>query len=153
MIREPQKLSGKRILVVDDNQDAANSLAAMLELEGHSIDIAYTAQHALERAEATRPEVILLDVGLPDMSGYDVAIRLRPSLLETQIVALTGYGHAEDIRRATSAGFDAHVIKPVDFDTLMQILANFDSTARSGHGAERRRPQNFNPESIEGRHE
>jgi CheY-like chemotaxis protein len=129
---------------VDDNEDAANSLAAILELEGHSIDIVYTAQDALEHAKANCPEVILLDVGLPDMSGYEVAARLRPNMPATQIVALTGYGHAEDIRRATAAGFDAHVIKPVDFDTLMQILGNFDPSARSGHGAAKRRPQNFN---------
>jgi signal transduction histidine kinase/ActR/RegA family two-component response regulator len=143
--KEVKKLPGKRILVVDDNEDAANSLAAILQLEGHSIDIVYTAQDALEHAQASSPEVILLDVGLPDMSGYEVAARLRPQLMATQIVALTGYGHAEDIRRATAAGFDAHVVKPVDFETLTQILGNFDPGARSGHGAEKRRPQNINP--------
>jgi CheY-like chemotaxis protein len=131
--------------VVDDNEDAANSLAAILQLEGHSTDIVYTAQDALEHAQASSPEVILLDVGLPDMSGYEVAARLRPQLMATQIVALTGYGHADDIRRATAAGFDAHVVKPVDFETLSQILGNFDPAARSGHGAEKRRPQNTNP--------
>ncbi len=144
--QEAKKLPGKRILVVDDNEDAANSLAAILQLEGHSIDIVYTARDALEHAQASRPEVILLDVGLPDMSGYEVAARLRPKLMATQIVALTGYGHAEDIRRATAAGFDAHVVKPVDFETLNQILGNFDPAARSGHGAEKRRPQNINPD-------
>jgi two-component system, sensor histidine kinase len=142
--REAKKFSGKRILVVDDNEDAANSLAVILELEGHDIDIVYTAKDALEHAQANCPDVILLDVGLPDMSGYEVATRLRPKLLTTQIVAVTGYGHAEDIRRATAAGFDAHVIKPVNFDTLMQILSSFDPAARSGHGAEKRRPQNLN---------
>jgi signal transduction histidine kinase/ActR/RegA family two-component response regulator len=144
--REAKKLAGKRILVVDDNEDAANSLAVILELEGHSIDIVYTAREALEHAQASSPEVILLDVGLPDMSGYEVAARLRPQLLATQIVAVTGYGHAEDIRRATAAGFDAHVVKPVDFDTLMQILGNFDPAARSGHGADKRRAQNLKPQ-------
>jgi CheY-like chemotaxis protein len=142
--KEAKTFPGKRILVVDDNVDAANSLAVILELEGHSVDIVYTAKDALELAQATCPEVILLDVGLPDMSGYEVAARLRPKMLSTQIVALTGYGHAEDIRRAAAAGFDAHVIKPVDFETLTQILGNFDPAARSGRGAEKRRPPNFN---------
>jgi signal transduction histidine kinase/CheY-like chemotaxis protein len=142
--KEVKKLPGKRILVVDDNEDAANSLAVILELEGHSIDIVYTAKDALEHAQATCPDVILLDVGLPDMSGYEVAARLRPLLMATQIVALTGYGHAEDIRRASAAGFDAHIIKPVDFETLTQIISSFDPAARSGGGAEKRRPQNFN---------
>lgn len=142
--KEAQKFPGKRILVVDDNEDAANSLAVILELEGHTVDIVYTAKDALEHALATCPEVILLDVGLPEMSGYEVATRLRPGLMSTQIVALTGYGHAEDIRRASAAGFDAHVVKPVDFEMLMQILGNFDPAARSGRGAEKRRPQKFN---------
>jgi signal transduction histidine kinase/ActR/RegA family two-component response regulator len=142
--KEAHKFPGRRILVVDDNEDAANSLAVILELEGHSVDIVYTAKDALEHAQASSPEVILLDVGLPEMSGYEVATRLRPKLLATQIVALTGYGHAEDIRRASAAGFDAHVVKPVDFEMLMQILGNFDPAARSGRGAEKRRPQSFN---------
>jgi len=134
---------GKRILVVDDNEDAANSLASILELEGHRIDVVYTGSDALERAQAIAPEVILLDVGLPDISGYDVARRLRPLLLTTQIVALTGYGHADDIRRAGDAGFDAHIIKPVDFDKLTQILGGFDPAERAGQGISKRRPQSF----------
>jgi CheY-like chemotaxis protein/two-component sensor histidine kinase len=127
---EAQKCSAKRILVVDDNADAANSLAVILELEGHSVDTVYTAGDALKSARASSPDVILLDLGLPDMSGYEVAARLRPHLLDTQIVALTGYGHAEDIRRAADVGFDAHVIKPVDFDYLIHILGTFDPAAR-----------------------
>lgn len=128
--------------MVDDNQDAANSLAVILELEGHRIDIVYTAKDALEHALTNRPEVILLDVGLPDMSGYEVAALLRPKLMSTQIVALTGYGHAEDIRRAAAAGFDAHVIKPVDFEKLAEILGGFDPQARSGPDAIRKRRPN-----------
>jgi signal transduction histidine kinase/CheY-like chemotaxis protein len=136
-----QRYPGKRILVVDDNEDAANSLASILELEGHSIDIVYTGRDALERAQAIRPQVILLDVGLPDISGYEVARQLRPLLMTTQIVALTGYGHAEDIRRASDAGFDAHVIKPVDFEKLTKILGGFDPGDRAGQGVSKRRPQ------------
>jgi signal transduction histidine kinase/ActR/RegA family two-component response regulator len=129
-VKAPVKCPEKRILVVDDNEDAANSLACILELEGHHVDIVYTARDALARAQASCPDVILLDVGLPDMSGYEVARRLRPQMLRTQIVALTGYGHAEDIRRATAAGFDAHVIKPVDFEKLSRVLVGFDPATR-----------------------
>ena len=140
-IAAAKRYPGKRILVVDDNEDAANSLASILELEGHRIDIVYTGRDALARAQAISPEVILLDVGLPDISGYEVARHLRPLLVSTQIVALTGYGHAEDIRRASDAGFDAHVIKPVDFEKLSQILGGFDPGDREGHGVSKRRPQ------------
>ena len=139
-----KRCPGKRILVVDDNEDAANSLAAVLELEGHRVDIVYTGKEAVARAQTGCPEVILLDVGLPDMSGYEVAALLRPKCLSTHIVALTGYGHAEDIRRATAAGFDAHLVKPVDFETLNEIIRCFDPADRDGRGAARRRPSNFN---------
>ncbi len=128
-LAEPQKTtktSGKRILVVDDNQDAADTLAEFLSLDGHSIEVVYTARDAIARATASPPEVILLDVGLPDMSGYEVAAQLRPLLPATQIVALTGYGQSDDIRHASAVGFDAHVIKPVDFDRLAHILASYD---------------------------
>ncbi len=121
--------ANKRILVVDDNQDAADTLAEVLDLDGHSIEVVYTAHDAIERAIATRPEVVLLDVGLPDMSGYEVATRLRPILDTAQIIALTGYGQAEDIRKAGAAGFDAHVIKPVDFERLARIINTFDAAA------------------------
>jgi len=124
-VLEVRKSAVKRILIVDDNEDAANSLATILKLDGHSIDVVYSANDALRCAEATTPEVILLDLGLPEMSGYEVAARLRGKLLTTQIVALTGYGQAEDIGRATAAGFDAHIIKPVDFDLLTKILGAF----------------------------
>jgi CheY-like chemotaxis protein len=119
-------ISSKRILVVDDNQDAADTLADILKLDGHSTEVVYTAGDAIERATATRPEVVLLDVGLPDMSGYEVAARLRPILKSTQIIALTGYGQAEDVRRAGAMGFDAHVIKPVDLERLARIISAFD---------------------------
>jgi two-component system, sensor histidine kinase len=121
--------ANKRILVVDDNQDAADTLAKVLDLDGHSIEVVYTAHDALARATATRPEVILLDVGLPDMSGYEVATRLRPILKTAQMIALTGYGQSEDVRKAGTAGFDAHVIKPVDFEHLARIISTFDASA------------------------
>jgi len=115
----------KRILIVDDNVDAANSLAEMLQIDGHATEVAYTGKEALSASLARRPEVILLDIGLPDMNGYEVAAHMRPKLGSVQLIALTGYGQSDDIRRATEAGFDAHLIKPVDFDELRRIIAEF----------------------------
>lgn len=88
---------------------------------------AVPAHDAIARATSTRPEVFLLDIGLPDMDGYEVAARLRPILKSTQLIALTGYGQADDIRQASAAGFDAHVIKPVDFAALVRILSAFEA--------------------------
>jgi len=79
----------------------------------------------LSRALARPADVILLDIGLPDMNGYEVAARIRPKIGPAQLIALTGYGQNEDVRRATEAGFDAHLIKPVDFDQLERIIAEF----------------------------
>lgn len=125
---EPSKsrISPKRILVVDDNADAADSLAALLELDGHVTEAAYTAKDGIERALAGRPDVVLLDIGLPSMNGYEVAANIRSGLGAVQLIALTGYGQAEDIRRTKAAGFDAHLVKPVDFAALARILGEFD---------------------------
>jgi PAS domain S-box-containing protein len=114
----------KRILIVDDNADAANSLALVLGLDGHVTEAVYSATEALSRAESFRPEIILLDIGLPEMDGYQVARRLRerPELAGIRIVALTGYGQSEDVRRAREVGFDAHLTKPVDFNELARAL-------------------------------
>jgi signal transduction histidine kinase len=131
--RPAPPVSGKRILVVDDNQDAADTLAELFGLDGHSTEVAYTGREAIARATATRPDVVLLDVGLPDMTGFEVASRLRSILKSTQLVAVTGYGQSEDVRRASSAGFDAHVIKPVDFERLAQIIAAFDPGRPAAH--------------------
>jgi CheY-like chemotaxis protein len=115
----------KRILIVDDNVDAANSLAEMLQIDGHITEVVYTGRDALSCALARPADVILLDIGLPDMNGYEVAARMRPKIGPAQLIALTGYGQTEDVRRATEAGFDAHLIKPVDFDELERIIAGF----------------------------
>jgi PAS domain S-box-containing protein len=124
-------IQSKRILIVDDNADAANSLALLLKIEGHETEAVYSAKNALERAASRPPDVILLDIGLPDMNGYEVATRIRSTLDSVQLIALTGYGQAEDIKRARTAGFDAHVIKPVDFEVLDRIIAGF-SPAEKG---------------------
>jgi signal transduction histidine kinase/CheY-like chemotaxis protein len=113
----------KRILIVDDNTDAANSLASILELDGHEAQTAYSSTDALERAAGFDPDIVLLDIGLPGMDGYEVARQLRARGLKGQIVALTGYGRPEDIERALGAGFDAHLVKPVDLESLATALA------------------------------
>jgi signal transduction histidine kinase len=114
----------RRILVVDDNQDSADSLAMLLEIEGHEVTTAYTAQAALERAQSRKPQVILLDIGLPELDGYEVARRLR-KLKEVEgvcLIALTGYGQVEDRQRAQSAGFNDHLIKPADLAKLRSAI-------------------------------
>ncbi|HEV7490400.1 MAG TPA: ATP-binding protein, partial [Rhodanobacteraceae bacterium] len=114
----------RRILVVDDNEDAANSLTMVLSFDGHEVECAYDAEEALERAQSFKPDIALLDVGLPRMSGYELAERLRalPGFADIYLVALTGYGQAEDKARALAAGFDGHLVKPAEFRALQEIL-------------------------------
>ncbi len=123
----PQAAAGpsRRVLVVDDNRDAADSLAILLRLTGHEVRTAYDGPAALREARAWRPEVVLLDIGLPGMSGHEVARRLREErpAEELLIVALTGYGQEEDRRRSQEAGFDLHFVKPVDPNALRDLLA------------------------------
>jgi len=115
----------RRLLIVDDNVDAADSLALLLTAQGHEVAVAYRPSEALARAEALRPEVALLDIGLPEMDGYELARRLRamPQLQGMRLYALTGYGQAEDQLRSRAAGFDGHLIKPVDLQALERALA------------------------------
>jgi signal transduction histidine kinase/ActR/RegA family two-component response regulator len=117
--------AGRRILVVDDNVDATDSLALLLRLQGHEVRTAFDGPSALEVAEAFRPEVMLLDIGLPGMSGYDVARQLRrlPAHQKTILVAQTGWGQEEDRSLSKEAGFDAHLVKPVELAALQQLLA------------------------------
>ena len=115
----------RRVLIVDDNEDAANSLAMILQLSGHETASVYTAADALERATEFRPDVVLLDIGLPGMDGYEVAQKMRelPGLKDIRLVAVTGYGRSDDRRRARDAGFDDHLTKPVEFAVLNRALA------------------------------
>jgi CheY-like chemotaxis protein len=113
----------RRILVVDDNSDAADSLAMLLRLEGHEVHAVYSAPVALEAAKAIQPDVILLDIGLPEMDGYELARRIRKDTQSMKLVALTGYGRAEDRERAEAAGFDAHLVKPANLEVLERLLA------------------------------
>ena len=115
----------RNLLVVDDNQDSAASLGELLELWGHRVHVAYDGPEAIRAALAHLPDAVLLDIGLPDMNGYEVAQRLRrePALEGTMLIALTGYGQEEDRRKAGQAGFDHHLTKPVDLTRLRQILS------------------------------
>jgi PAS domain S-box-containing protein len=115
----------RRVLVVDDNRDAAESLAKFLALSGHDVRTAHDGKAALEAARAFRPEVVLLDIGLPGMDGYQVARRLREQEGERHafLAALTGYGQEDDRRRSREAGFDAHLVKPTDPDDLLALVA------------------------------
>jgi PAS domain S-box-containing protein len=119
----------RRILVVDDNHDGADSLAMMLRLSGHEVHAVYDGRLALAMVGSYRPDVVLLDIGLPDMDGYAVAQQLRSAgFATTALVALTGYGMEEDRRQTQSAGFNAHLVKPVDLDALRELLAELPTS-------------------------
>ena len=112
------------VLLIEDNADARDSLRALLEQEGHRVDDAADGTSGLACAEATRPDIVLIDIGLPGLDGYEVARRIRSRQgAEAILVAITGYGQADDRRRALEAGFDAHLTKPVPADHLAQVLA------------------------------
>jgi two-component system, sensor histidine kinase len=111
-----------RVLVVDDNEDAADSLAMLLSLDGHSVRAVYDGHAALEAASSFDADLILLDIGLPSIDGFEVARRLRESGIGSTLVALTGYGRKEDIERALGAGFNAHLTKPVDLQKVQKLL-------------------------------
>jgi PAS domain S-box-containing protein len=114
-----------RVLVVDDNVDQADSVALLLRASGHDVRVAYSGPTALEAALAYRPDIVLMDIGLPEMEGYEVARRLRQqaSLKDTVLVAMTGYGQESDRQRSHEAGFDHHLVKPVSLQELEGILA------------------------------
>jgi PAS domain S-box-containing protein len=113
------------VMVVDDNVDAAETLALLLEALGHRVSVEHDPERALERARTEAPPVCLLDIGLPGMDGYELARRLRaqPATAHALLVAITGYGQDSDRRRAAEAGFDRHLVKPIDLDTLQDVLA------------------------------
>jgi CheY-like chemotaxis protein len=123
------KINPLRILVVDDNADAAQTLALLLACNGHATRVALSSEEALEFAESFEPQVALLDIGLPRMNGYELAQRFRSArnLKAVRLIALTGYGLAEDRERALAAGFDAHLVKPVDLSALESTLAEMST--------------------------
>jgi two-component system CheB/CheR fusion protein len=111
--------------VVDDNLEAADSLSRLLRLEDHQVWVAYDGHSALEMSRKLRPDVVVLDLGLPGLTGFEVARQLRrdAAMAETLLIALSGYGQAEDVQRSTEAGFDHHFNKPLDFARFMRTLA------------------------------
>ncbi|HEX5463057.1 MAG TPA: response regulator [Steroidobacteraceae bacterium] len=114
----------RRLLVVDDNRDAAESMSMLLEMWGHDVAYAYDGPSALERAEQWQPEAVFLDIGLPGMDGYEVAERLRelPQSKDAVLIAITGYGQEDDRLRSRRAGIDHHLVKPVAPDTLRNLI-------------------------------
>ena len=131
-----------RLLIVDDNRDAADSLALLLGSDGYQVMVAYDGEMALGQVPAFRPQVVLLDLGLPGLDGYEVAelIRGHAELPPIRLIALTGHSQPEDRKRSKAAGFDAHLIKPVDPGTLRGLLAGLRATTDRGAGAERTDP-------------
>jgi PAS domain S-box-containing protein len=123
--------AARRILVVDDNRDAVDALAMMLKLAGNDVEVAYEGMTALAMAQSFAPDAVVLDIGLPGIDGYEVArrLRLQPETADALIVAVTGYGQKEDRERSRAAGFDHHLVKPIESDALLALL--------SGQGRER----------------
>ncbi|MEP6921681.1 MAG: response regulator, partial [bacterium] len=129
--KPPEQTS--RVLVVDDNIDAADMLAMMLQMFGHEVKKAYDGHTAVETAIEYQPDCVLLDIGLPDMNGYEVAQRLRsqPQTKDSWLVAMTGYGQDSDRQLSREAGFDHHLVKPVEPQKLQELLARLAKQPRS----------------------
>jgi CheY-like chemotaxis protein len=122
------RATARRILIVDDNADAATTLAAVLEMAQHEVCVALDGPAALRLGESFRPQVVLLDIGLPGMDGYEVAreLRRRPGTREALVIAVSGYGSEADRRRALEAGFDHHLTKPIASGALERLMAGED---------------------------
>jgi two-component system, sensor histidine kinase len=122
--KEPER-SSRRVLIVEDNADSRETLRTLLTLWGHCVDVAENGPRGVEKALSAQPEVALVDIGLPDLDGYQVAEKVRAGQGGDGIylIALTGYGQQEDRRRALNAGFNAHIVKPVDPKELARLLS------------------------------
>ncbi len=135
MTSAPGVNAGKtyRILVVDDNIDAADSLAVLLQSQGHAVNIAYDGLEALALAQEYKPEVVILDIGMPHMNGYEVAaaVRKSPGMEEAILIALTGWGSQEDRLRSQHAGFDHHLIKPASPNVLSRLIAGLNAKEKA----------------------
>jgi PAS domain S-box-containing protein len=138
--RPAPRRPGRRILLVEDEVHVADAMGMLLSLEGHQVKVASTGQAALEIAAAFRPEAVLLDIGLKGMDGYEVARRLRelPEAREALLVAVTGYGHEEARAHSLTAGFDHHLVKPVDPERLLDLLAGFGTRPDEGQAGTNR---------------
>jgi PAS domain S-box-containing protein len=128
-VSEPTPATIRRILVVDDNRDSAESLAMLLQLAGNETHTAHDGLEAVEAAATFKPDVVLLDIGLPKLNGYEAARRIREQLRRkgTVLVALTGWGQEEDRERSREAGFDGHMVKPVQYEALMKLLTEVEA--------------------------
>jgi CheY-like chemotaxis protein len=126
---------GARILLVDDNVDAVASLSLLLQLGGHTTHVAHSGPEALRIASEVKPDIVLLDIGLPGMNGYEVAraIRARPELGHPFLAAVTGWGAPEDRIKSKEAGFDEHLTKPVDISVIELLLATLPARPNAGH--------------------
>jgi CheY-like chemotaxis protein len=115
------------VLLADDNRDAADSLALLLEMNGHSVMVGYSGEEALQLARKSVPSAMILDIGMPDMTGYEVARRVRAERWgrDIYLIAVTGWGQMEDKARAIASGFDHHLTKPVDPDEVERVLQGF----------------------------
>jgi CheY-like chemotaxis protein len=127
-----------RVLVADDNNDALDSLALLLEMAGHEVMKASSGQEAVDLALELQPDVALLDIGMPLLSGYEVAQRIRaaPWGNRMTLVAVSGWGQSEDKRRSKEAGFDLHLVKPVEFDAVERIFTQYATRDRSDQRTE-----------------
>jgi CheY-like chemotaxis protein len=132
MEESPTPKSALRILIVDDNRDSADSLGMLLSLMGNDIRAAYDGQQGVEAAEEFRPQVVLLDIGLPKLNGYEAGGRIReqPWGEGMVLIAVTGWGQEENRQRSREAGFDHHLVKPVDPEALMELLAGLPTAAQ-----------------------
>src|SRR4030095_15624481 len=130
-----------RILVVDDNRDSAESLALLLKSMGHETRTAFGGMEALEAMESSRPDVVLLDIGMPGLNGYDTCRRIReqPWAKAMTLIAQTGWGQEEDRRRTREAGFDGHLVKPVDADDFLKLVKGVSRRRSNDRAARRRR--------------
>jgi len=112
----------RRVLVIDDNRDAADSMAVLLQLDGHEVAAVYSPAEGLLKTASFAPDIVLLDIGLPQMDGYEVARRLIETGFKGRLIAISGYGEEHDKQRAAAAGFFAHLSKPVDYATLERVM-------------------------------
>jgi CheY-like chemotaxis protein len=129
-LRRVMLAKGRRFLVVDDNRDSAESLATLLRLLGNDVRTAYDGRHGLLIAASYRPDIVLLDLGLPGINGFEVAAQLRliSSLKDTVLIAMTGFGRDEDRAKTREVGFHHHLVKPVDLDSLQLLLSTLSPT-------------------------
>jgi CheY-like chemotaxis protein len=119
----------RRILVVDDNRDTATTCAMLLKSLGHDVATAYDGLAALEQARTVKPQILFLDIGLPGMNGYELARTLRAEGFEREtLIAVSGYGQPEDRRRSRDAGFDHHLVKPVDQAALVSVMEGVEES-------------------------